>query len=120
MKKNRSAVSIGFAASMLFAAISQAADNGNKAGASFFQENPKQDAPALELQRLRNEGVAKYESGLALDEALQEFRRAFEMSGQAADAFNVALVHFKKNDVAGTRKWLSQALQKDANFPNAH
>jgi len=94
--------------------------NARKAAASVFRENPKQSDPALELQRLRNEGIALYESGIALDDALQAFERAFELSDAAPDAFNVALVHFKKNDFTATRRWLERALQKDADFPNAH
>ena len=99
-----------------------AADAGNtaKSAASVFQENPPQSDPAQELQRLRNEGIAKYEAGIALDDALHAFERASELSKQAADAFNVAVVYYKKNDVAGTRKWLELALQRDANFPNAY
>jgi len=107
---------------LMAASLAQAAD-GDKAakpGASVFQQNPAQTDPAQELQRLRNEGVAKYESGIALDDALKAFERASEQSKQAADAFNVALVYYKKNDVAGTKKWLETALQRDANFPNAH
>lgn len=114
-----------FLAAMLFAAgpwRGAVADSGStaKAAQSVFQENPKQSDPLLEQQRLRNEGVAKYESGLALDEALREFQQAFELSGQAGDAFNVAITLFKKNDIAGTKKWLDQALQKNPNFPNAY
>lgn len=85
-----------------------------------FQQNPQQADPAQELQRLRNEGVAKYESGIALDDAMKAFERAYEQSHQAADAFNIALIYFKKNDVPNTKQWLGQALQADPNFPNAH
>ncbi|KOR31476.1 hypothetical protein TI04_00545 [Achromatium sp. WMS2] len=100
---------------------SQAAggDSSRASAASMFQTNPTQTDLVQELQRLRNEGIAKYESGLALDNALTAFKRAFELSGQAPDAFNVATVYFKKNDVANTKHWLQVALSKDANFPNA-
>jgi len=91
-----------------------------KPAASIFQQNPQQTDPALELQRLRNEGIAKYESGIALDDAAKAFEQAYGQSKQAADAFNVALIHFKKNDVPNAKKWLGQALQADPNFPNAH
>jgi tetratricopeptide (TPR) repeat protein len=96
------------------------AAEGAKPGASVFQENPAQSDPAQELQRLRNEGIAKYESGIALDDAMKAFERAYGKSQQAADAFNVAVVYFKKNDAANAKKWLGLALQADPNFPNAH
>ncbi len=99
-----------------------AGDGGNaqKAAASVFRDNPRQSDPALELQRLRNEGVALYESGIALDQALATFEAAFALSGQAADAFNVALVHFRQNDSRTARRWLRRALAQDSDFPNAH
>jgi len=124
MKTVISALSIGIAVGLALAGgrPAMAADGGNatKPAASVFQENPKQDDPAQELQRLRNEGVAKYEAGIALDDALKAFERASELGKQAADAFNAALVHYKKNDMAGTKKWLAVALQRDPDFPNAH
>lgn len=96
------------------------ATEGGKPAASVFQENPAQSDPDRELQRLRNEGIAKYESGIALDDAMKAFERAYGQSKQAADAFNAAVVYFKKNDAANTKKWLGLALQADPNFPNAH
>lgn len=117
-------VAIGVAASLMAVGpqVLAGADGSNtaKSAASVFQENPRQSDPTQEVQRLRNEGVAKYESGLALDDAQRAFEEAAELSGQAADSFNVALVYFKKNDVAGSRKWLEQALQRDPDFPNAY
>ena len=125
MKKAVSKLSTGIVASLMLALGSQAlavTESGSnaKTAASVFQENPQQSDPVQELQRLRNEGVAKYESGIALDDALRAFEHASDLSKQAADAFNVAVVYYKKNDVAGTKKWLAMALQRDANFPNAH
>lgn len=105
----------------LLAATTSVADDGNaqRAAASVFRENPRQSDPALELQRLRNEGIALYESGIALDDALTTFRRAYGKSRAAPDAFNVAVVYFKKNDPRASRRWLRRALRADANFPNA-
>ena len=121
MNKTNWLLAAGIAASLMLAAERQTlAADGAAAKASVFKENPAQSDPAQELQRLRNEGVAKYESGLAIEEALQAFEHAFELSGQAADAFNVAIGHFNKNDVEGAKKWLGKALQADANFPNAY
>lgn len=121
MSKTNWLLVAGIAASLMLAAERQTlAADGAAAKASVFKENPAQSDPAQELQRLRNEGVAKYESGLAIEEALQAFVHAFELSGQAADAFNVAIGHFNKNDVEGAKKWLAKALQADANFPNAY
>jgi hypothetical protein len=105
---------------MLGTMVVAAEGGGAKPAAPVFQTNPPQSDPAQELQRLRNEGLAKYEAGIALDDALKAFERAFELSKQAADAFNVALAYFRKNDAANAKKWLSQALQADASFPNAH
>lgn len=85
-----------------------------------FKENPQQIDPGLELQRLRNEGVALYESGIALGDALDRFQRAAALSHQAADTFNIAVVLFKQNKLVETKTWLQQALQQDENFPNAY
>jgi hypothetical protein len=106
---------MGIAASLLLAAgfqVLAARDGGQKAAASVFQENPPQSDPAQELQRLRNEGIAKYESGLALDNALREFERAFELSKQAADAFNVALEMYRYYQTSGNRELADQTLAK--------
>lgn len=92
----------------------------HKTTASIFKENPQQIDPDLELQRLRNEGVALYESGIALDDALDRFQRAAALSHQAADTFNVAVVFFKQNKLEETKTWLQQALKQDENFPNAY
>ncbi len=120
----RSTLALGLAAGLMLAAgtpVLAAGEDGStqKAAASVFQENPRQSDPALELQRLRNEGIAKYESGLALDDALRAFEGAFERSQQAADAFNVALVYFKKNKAEEARTWLNRALAQDPGYPNA-
>ena len=85
-----------------------------------FLENPRRDDPALELQRLRLEGIAHYEAGLALDDASARFVAAFEKSGSADDAFNVALVHFRKNDTPRMLEWLDKALSLDPRHPNAN
>lgn len=92
----------------------------HKSAAGLFQENPHQTDPGLELQRLRNEGIALYESGIALDDALDRFQRSFTLSHQAADAFNVAVVYFKQNKLVETKTWLQQALTQNENFPNAY
>lgn len=103
-------------------AAQAAGDGGNaqKAAASVFRENPSQTDPALELQRLRNEGIALYESGIAMDDALKTFERAFNQSAAAPDAFNVAVVYFKKNEEEKSKEWLAKALERDPGFPNAH
>ncbi|MCB2263982.1 MAG: FG-GAP-like repeat-containing protein [Candidatus Thiosymbion ectosymbiont of Robbea hypermnestra] len=123
--KTSSTLALGVTVGLLLAAavpIPAAGGDGNaqKAAASVFRENPKQRDPTLELQRLRNEGIALYESGIALDDALTAFERAFALSGAAADAFNIAVVHFKRNDPRATKGWLERALALDADFPNAH
>ena len=93
--------------------------NAQESAAAIFRENPKQADPALELARLRNEGVALYESGIALDDALRTFETAFAQSGAAADAFNVATVHFKQNADDTAHQWLDKALGIDPKMPNA-
>lgn len=113
-------VAVGVMLALGQTAVAAGGDGSAKTAASVFQENPPQSDSSQELQRLRNEGIAKFESGIALDDALRSFERAYEQSKQAADAFNVAVVLFKKNDAAGTKKWLDLALKSDANFPNAH
>ena len=121
MSKTNWLLAVGIAASLMLAAQRQIlAADGTTSKTTIFKENPAQSDPAQELQRLRNEGVAKYESGLAIEDALKAFEHAFELSGQAADAFNVAIGHFNKNDIEGTKKWLEKTLQADANFPNAY
>ena len=87
---------------------------------SIFAVNPVREDRALELQRLRLEGVAQYEAGLSLEDATARFRSAFELSGAANDAFNVALVAFRQNDLAEMRVWLDRALAVNPGHPNAN
>ncbi|MGB0659824.1 MAG: hypothetical protein ACPGNV_06550 [Mangrovicoccus sp.] len=84
-----------------------------------FPENPTRNEVSLELQRLRREGVAQYEAGLSLDEATNRFRRAYEISGAADDAFNVALVFFRQNNPEAMKDWLAKALEADPAHPNS-
>jgi tetratricopeptide (TPR) repeat protein len=90
------------------------------AAASVFRDNPAQADPALELARLRNEAVALYESGIALDDALAKFQAAFAQSNAGVDAFNVGLVYFRQNDYATAKTWLDRALEQDPDLANAH
>jgi len=87
---------------------------------SVFAENPEREDPALELQRLRVEGVAQYEAGLSLDDAVDRFKSAFELSGAADDAFNVALVAFRQNNTEEMHRWLERVLEIDQQHPNAN
>ena len=101
-------------------AVAQATAPAEGATQGIFPENPRRDDPALDLQRLRREGVAHYEAGLALETALARFLSAFERSGGADDAFNVALTHFRRNDTQSMTDWLGKALSVDPRHPNAH
>lgn len=121
MSKTHWLLAVGITISLILSTEGNVlAADGATSKTTIFKENPAQSDPGQELQRLRNEGVAKYESGLAIEDALKAFEHAFELSGQATDAFNVAIGHFNKNDVEGTKKWLEKTLQANANFHNAY
>lgn len=77
-------------------------------------ENPKQRDPALELARLRNEGLAQYESGIGLKKALAAFRAALQLQPRSPiELFNLATTQRKLGDPAQALELLARAATAD-------
>jgi len=84
-------------------------------------ENPKQINPDNELIRLRNEGVANYEGGIALQKALVNFEAALSLKPNSAiEHYNLAVINRKlgKNEVA--KSLLQKTISLDKNLPHGY
>jgi tetratricopeptide (TPR) repeat protein len=91
------------------------------AGAEPVYENPKQQDSALELARLRNEGVAQYESGIGLKKALAAFEAALQLQPNSAiELFNLATTQRKLGDATKALDLLARALKADPKLAQAY
>lgn len=84
------------------------------AGTQAVYENPKQQDPAMELARLRNEGLAQYESGIGLKKALAAFEAALQLQPRSAiELFNLATTQRKLGDTAKALELLARAASAE-------
>lgn len=87
------------------------------AEAQVVYENPKQKDPVLELARLRNEGLAQYESGIGLKKALAAFEAALQLRPRSAiELFNLATTQRKLGDAANALDLLARAAALDSDL----
>ena len=83
-------------------------------------ENTAHKDKSQELIRLRTEGVAHYENGIAQKKALAVFEEAVRLKGDALDYFNLALIYKKLNQVEQARLNLKKAIELDKHFAHPH
>ena len=84
-------------------------------------ENPHQDDPQQELWRLRNEGVAHFESGVGLKKALAAFQEALALSpGSAVEFFNVGATQRKLGNLDEAMQTLLLAVKADKGLPHPY
>lgn len=77
-------------------------------------ENPKQSDPTLELARLRNEGIAQFESGIGLKKALAAFEAASQLrQNSAVEFFNLATTQRKLGNTEKSLELLNRAAAID-------
>ncbi len=83
--------------------------------------NPSHDNPAQELMRLRTEGVAHFESGIAQKKALASFAAALQIEGAGAiDHFNHGVILKKLNKNSDAKDALTKAIASDAKLAHPH
>ncbi len=83
--------------------------------------NPSHDDVEQELTRLRSEGAAYYESGIAQKKALAVFEKALGLKGaDAIDSYNIGVIYRKLNKISDAKKYLLQAIKEDPNLAQPH
>jgi Tfp pilus assembly protein PilF len=83
--------------------------------------NPRQSDPKLEVARLRNEGVAQFESGIGLKQARAAFEAALALQPQSAvELFNLGATQRKLGDAEQAMQLLSAAAKRDPSLTHAH
>jgi hypothetical protein len=96
------------------------AQTAHGAGAD-AHENPHQTDPQQELWRLRNEGVAHFESGVGLKKALAAFQAALGISpGSAVELFNVGATQRKLGNLDEAMHTLLLASKADKGLPHPY
>jgi tetratricopeptide (TPR) repeat protein len=84
-------------------------------------ENPHQADPQQELWRLRNEGVAHFESGVGLKKALAAFQAALTLSpGSAVELVNVGVTQRKLGNLDDAMQTLLLANRADKGLPHPY
>lgn len=111
------AVAVGAAVAQTSGAQGDKGGNGKRGKDA--HENPVQRDPGLELLRLRNEGVAHFESGIGLKKARDRFAAALRLKpGSAIELYNLGTTHRKLGDLDQALKLLGRAAQADASLPH--
>ncbi len=83
--------------------------------------NLKHQDPLVERMRLRNEGVAHYESGIALKKALTSFERALAIQPDSAvENYNYAVVLRKYNRDVEALQYFNVARKLKKDLPHAY
>lgn len=83
--------------------------------------NPSHKDPTQELIRLRTEGVAHFESGIAQKKALAVFTEALTLPGaNAVDRYNLGVINKKLNKVEESKKHLLEAIKLDKGLAHPH
>ena len=84
-------------------------------------DNPRQADPKQELWRLRNEGLAHFESGIGLKKARAVYEAALQLHPDSAvELFNLGTVQRKLGELDAAITTLQRALRADNSLPNAH
>ncbi len=74
-----------------------------------------------ELIRLRTEGMAYFESGIAQKKALAIFQRAITLPGSGAvDQFNLAVIYRKLNKIEESIRHLKKSIKLDPKLAHPH
>ncbi|MDB6101269.1 MAG: Tetratricopeptide 2 repeat protein [Gammaproteobacteria bacterium] len=84
-------------------------------------ENPHQADSQQELSRLRNEGVAHFESGIGLKKALASFEAALKISPTSpVELFNLGATQRKLGDLDKATETLLEAADADKLLPHPY
>ena len=98
------------------------APGGDKGGAKADKqahENPPQRTPELELLRLRNEGVALFESGIGLKKSRDRFEAALRLKPNSAiDLYNLGTANRKLGEADRALTQLIRAAKIDPSLPH--
>jgi len=90
-------------------------------GADGQHLNPVHEDKVQELLRLRNEGVAHYESGVAQKKAIKVFEQALAMKPDSAiEHYNLAVAYRKQNLLDKSIEHFNQALKLDKEFAHVY
>ena len=83
--------------------------------------NPPHENTQQELMRLRNEGVAHFESGIALKKSIKTFEDALALSPDSyIESYNLGVAYRSQNEIEKAIKQFDKAIKINADFSNPY
>ena len=84
-------------------------------------QNPSHEDETQELMRLRNEGVAHFESGIALKKSIKVFEDALALNSDGQiENYNMGVAFRSQNEIDKAIEYFQKALDISDDFANPH